>query len=119
MPECDPRTPTAPPNQQTGRVCHEQAFEEVSDPALTVTHMALSDIDKATLDLEAQRFKFPAAKEALVRELFDETLTAYEARVLRLMENPEAWPYAPMTLARLVRLRDARREQRSGGRVEG
>lgn len=78
----------------------------------------LSDKDKATLDLEAQRWGHGGTKAERVMELFGETLTAYEARVLRLMENPEALQFAPHTVRRLTRLRDARREQRSAERVD-
>ncbi len=72
--------------------------------------------DTMTLDLEASWWKYPGAKEAVIRELFDESATRYYARLGRLLERPEAVAYSPMVVRRLLRLRAARARQRSGRR---
>ncbi len=71
--------------------------------------MDLSERDRAILDLEGQLFHTAAGKEQVVRELFDMTMTRYAQIANRLLDVPEAYAYAPVTVKRLRRLRDARR----------
>lgn len=75
--------------------------------------MQLSDVDKATLDLESRWWKYPAAKDTAIRELFDESPTRYYQRLHALLRNPAAAQYAPLTVHRLLRLETARRAQRA------
>lgn len=75
--------------------------------------MALSDVDKATLDLESSWWRYAAQKDAAIRERFDETPTRYYQRLHALLRNPEAVQYAPLTVHRLLRLETARRAQRA------
>lgn len=77
----------------------------------------LNDRDKATLDLESKRWKYAAQKDAAIRELFDETPTAYYARLHQLLRKPEAGQFAPLTVHRLLRLETARRATRSNDRL--
>lgn len=77
----------------------------------------LSDDDKAMLDLAGARYKYAGARDAAIREQFDISPTAFHARVNALLDRPEALAYAPMTVKRLVRLRDARRVARSAARA--
>jgi hypothetical protein len=77
----------------------------------------LDDRDKATLDLEAQWFKFTGAKEAAIREKFDESATIFYQRLGALIDNPDALAYSPAVVNRLRRLRDARRAQRTAWRT--
>lgn len=74
----------------------------------------LTDTERRVIDFAAQRFKFAGAREAAIRTEFDWTLTRYSQVLNALLERPEALAYDPMTVKRLVRLRDARRAQRSG-----
>lgn len=77
----------------------------------------LSERDKETLNLESGWWRYPAQKDAAIRERFDETPTAYYARLRELLRNPEAAQWAPLTVHRLLRLETARREQRSSSRL--
>lgn len=74
----------------------------------------LTDTERAMLDLEAHWWKHAGAKEATVRERFDLSSVAYYQRLNELIGRPDALEYAPMTVKRLQRLRDARRRVRSG-----
>ena len=73
----------------------------------------LDDLARRTLDFERQWWKFPGAKEAAVRDLFNESPTRYYQRLNHLIETPAALVHDPMLVRRLRRLRDARRRQRS------
>jgi hypothetical protein len=75
----------------------------------------LSVRDKMTLDLAGRRFKYPGAKEAAIRETFNESTTKFYQRLSVLLEDPAALAYDAQTVNRLVRLRDRRREARSVG----
>jgi hypothetical protein len=70
---------------------------------------ALSATDREMLDLEAQRWKYAGAKEAAVRERFGWPMSTYQLRLNDLLDRPEAAVYAPVLVARLRRLRAARR----------
>lgn len=78
----------------------------------------LTEQDKATLDLESKRWKYAAQKDAAIRDLFDESPTAYYARLGRLLRKPAAGQFAPLTVHRLLRLEAARRQVRSSERLE-
>lgn len=56
-------------------------------------------------------------KEAAIREWFDWSPTTYYAKLNRLLDNTAAWAYQPQMIKRLRNLREARRVQRSMGRV--
>ncbi len=73
--------------------------------------------DTMTLDLEANWWKHAGAKEAVIRDLFDESATRYYARLGRLLDRQESVAYSPLTVKRLRRLRDARAQQRSANRL--
>jgi hypothetical protein len=69
-----------------------------------------------TLDFEARWFKYAGAKEARIRELFDDSATRYYQRLNRLIDDPAAIAYNPLVVKRLQRLRDVRTVQRSARR---
>ena len=74
---------------------------------------ALTDTEKAVLDFEAQTWRSPGAKETAIVETFG-WLAARHYQVLgALLDRVEAQEYAPMTVKRLRRLREARRAVRS------
>lgn len=75
--------------------------------------MQLSDTEKNILDFEQQHWKYAGAKEAAIREQFGVSLTRHTQRLNALLDRPEALAYAPATVKRLRRLRDARRAVRS------
>jgi hypothetical protein len=77
----------------------------------------LTDDETAMLELERSWWKYSAVKDTVVRERFDISPTAYYSRLNALLERPEAMASDPMTVRRLQRLRDRRREQRSARRL--
>jgi len=83
----------------------------MSVPTHTVTNM-LTDTEARMLDLEASWWKYAGAKEAHILAAFDMTATRYYQVLSRLIERPEALAAQPMTVRRLLRLRDERRALR-------
>lgn len=81
------------------------------------TNSALTDDDLEMLDLERQWWKHAGAKDSLIRERFDISPTAYYSRLNQLLDRPEALAADPMTVRRLQRLREQRRQQRSAARL--
>lgn len=77
----------------------------------------LTDDQRAMLDFEREHWRYPAGKEAEVRQRFDLSLVGYQKRLNALLDEPGALAYAPSTVRRLRRLRQkrlaARRESRS------
>lgn len=67
----------------------------------------LTDTDRAALDLEGRPWRFAAAKEEAIRRARSTPIRHYQ-RVARLLDDPDALAYAPVTVYRLRRLRDAR-----------
>lgn len=76
----------------------------------------LTERDHLTIQLEGVRFKYAGVKETRVRELFGESMTRYCQRVDALIDRPEVLAAYPMTVRRLLRLREARRAVRTGAR---
>lgn len=74
--------------------------------------VALSERDRAVLDMEGERFVAAGAKVAAIRENFDLSATAYYQLVNELIDTVEALGYAPGTVYRLRRLREARSAHR-------
>ena len=69
----------------------------------------LSDRDRRILDFEHQWWKYAGSKEEAVKELFDLSPTRYYQLLTALLDDPDAWAYAPITVKRL---RDARKGPR-------
>ncbi|GIG27135.1 DUF3263 domain-containing protein [Cellulomonas denverensis] len=61
----------------------------------------LSAQDRAALDLEARFWHFAGTKEMAIRRELGESPIRHYQRVVRLLGDPEAIAYAPMTCARL------------------
>lgn len=77
----------------------------------------LSAVDQQRLDLERRWWKYPGAKEAAIREEFDESPVVYYQRLNRLIDQPAAAEYDILTVKRLRRLRESRTRQRSAARA--
>lgn len=77
----------------------------MSDSVPTLDLMALSDVDRAMLDMEGQTWPHPGVKEDLIRERFDLSPTRYYQRLNALLRREDALAYAPVTVNRLRRLR--------------
>ncbi|MFI9721356.1 DUF3263 domain-containing protein [Streptomyces sp. NPDC052396] len=73
---------------------------------------ALSARDRAVLALERESWPGPGAKERAVRERLGITPTRYYQLLNALLDDPRALAHDPVTVNRLRRLRDARRERR-------
>jgi hypothetical protein len=73
----------------------------------------LTDVERAVLDFADLWWRYQGAKEAAIRERFGWSSTRYYQVLGALSDRPEADVYAPALVARLRRLRDARRDQRS------
>ena len=81
----------------------------VGRQAVTV---ALTDRDKAILDLERAWWTEDDPKEALIRERLDLSAARYYQVLNELLEQPEALDYDPLVVRRLRRLRERRRRTR-------
>ncbi len=75
----------------------------------------LTDQDREILDFERQRWKYVGAKETAILERFGMTATRYFQVLNVLIDRPEAAAYDGQLVARLRRLRDGRKEQRTAG----
>ena len=76
----------------------------------------LSERDRAVLGFERQWWKYPGAKEAAIRELFDMSATRYYQLINSLIDTPEALEFDPMMVKRLRRMRSSRQASRSANR---
>ncbi|PSJ24931.1 DUF3263 domain-containing protein [Streptosporangium nondiastaticum] len=72
----------------------------------------LSELDLAVLALERRSFSGPGAKERAVRERLGMTPTRYYQLLGALLDDARALAHDPVTVNRLRRIRDARRERR-------
>lgn len=72
----------------------------------------LSEQDRAVLAIERAVWAGPGAKERAVRERLGITPARYYQLVNALIDDPRALAHDPVTVNRLRRLRDARRERR-------
>ena len=75
-------------------------------------------LDKETLDFEHVRWRYPGAKEAAIRERFDESPTSYYARLNQIIDKPAAWAHSPQLVKRLRRQRAARQAVREARRAD-
>ncbi|GHC73585.1 hypothetical protein GCM10010507_61070 [Streptomyces cinnamoneus] len=82
------------------------------DPAPGGDAGGLSERDLAVLALERQSWPGPGAKERAVRERLGITPTRYYQLLNVLLDDPRALAHDPVTVNRLRRLRQARRERR-------
>ncbi|BDZ49307.1 hypothetical protein GCM10025867_15480 [Frondihabitans sucicola] len=74
---------------------------------------SLSERDRRILDFEQDAPVSVARKEAAIRKELGLTAPRYQQLLGSLIEKPAALAYAPMLVARLLRLRDSRAAARS------
>lgn len=74
---------------------------------------ALTQFSQDVLAFESGWWKFPAAKETRILERWDITVTRYYQLLNALLNMPEAYAHDVMTVKRLHRLRDERRQARA------
>jgi hypothetical protein len=74
----------------------------------------LTELEQRILDFESDIYPHPAAKQTAIFAEFGWSQTQYFYRLNFLLDEPAAMYYAPQTVARLRRLREARRALRCG-----
>ncbi|MDE9367280.1 DUF3263 domain-containing protein [Luteipulveratus sp. YIM 133132] len=77
----------------------------------------LTDRDQQILAFERQWWKYPGAKEQMIREQFEMSSTRYYQVLNTLLDSPVALEHDPMLVKRLRRLRASRQKQRSARRL--
>ncbi|MGK5544892.1 DUF3263 domain-containing protein [Streptomyces sp. URMC 127] len=92
---------------EEGTTSEEETTSEEGAP-----ERGLSELDLAVLALERRAFSGPGAKERAVRERLGMTPTRYYQLLGALLDDPRALAHDPVTVNRLRRIRDARRERR-------
>jgi len=68
----------------------------------------LSQRDKMVLDFERSWWMLPGPKDRAIREHLGVSAGTYYQTLRRLIEEPEALDYDPLTIRRLQRVRSAR-----------
>jgi hypothetical protein len=86
----------------------EFAAGSASQPSLT-------DHDRQILDFAGKTYRHEGAKWNDVSEQFGMNLTRYYQRLNTLIDHPEAAAYAPQTVNRYRRQRDASTAKRDNG----
>ncbi|MFC5145619.1 DUF3263 domain-containing protein [Streptomyces aureoversilis] len=100
------------PGEPSGRDLPEREPSEGDLPGQALPERGLSELDLAVLALERRAFSGPGAKERAVRERLGMTPTRYYQLLNALLDDPRALAHDPVTVNRLRRIRDARRERR-------
>jgi len=77
--------------------------------------MALTRRDRAILDFERGWWTRPGPKEAAIRAELGVSGTRYYEILRGLADDPDAYDYDPLTVARLRRERERRRRERFEG----
>lgn len=72
----------------------------------------LSDVDKALLDIEGKVWPQSGPKETAIREATGLTMVRAMQHLNQLIDTEQALAYAPLTVKRLLRLRDDRKIRR-------
>lgn len=79
----------------------------------------LTEQERALLDVESRFWRHAGAKEDHIRVRLTLTPLAYYQRLNALLNQGDAWEYAPAVCARLVRLRTSRRALSGRRRLAG
>lgn len=73
----------------------------------------LTDTERDILTFESLQWKFAGARQSAIRDQFDMSATRYAQVVNALIDKPAALAASPVTVRRLVRLREARKVART------
>lgn len=93
---------------------HETRFLSLSDPASSVdVVMELTEREREILAIEKQWWQYAGAKEAVVRDRLDVTMTRYCQLLNALIDTDRAMAAEPILVKRLQRIRAARQRSRS------
>lgn len=71
----------------------------------------VSERDRQVLDFERSWWLYPGPKDRAIREYLGMSATRYYQRLRRLIDEPSALDYDPLTVRRLRRMRRQRLEQ--------
>jgi hypothetical protein len=83
-----------------------------ADSAAPADPAELSARDRAVLDVAALTFARPGVRERTIRERLGMSPTAYFQLLNALLDDPRALAYEPVTVNRLRRERERRRDER-------
>lgn len=75
----------------------------------------LTPTQLAILDLERSWFRYPGAKATAIYERTGMSEPVYYRALSALLDNPAALAHDPLTVRRLIRLRERRRAVRRSG----
>lgn len=68
----------------------------------------LTEIERATLDLESRHWRYAGSKEVAIRAELGISPTSHRQRLNRLLDDERALVYAPVLVNRLRRVRQGR-----------
>lgn len=75
--------------------------------------------ERAVLDFERAWWLYPGPKDRTVGEYLGMSATRYYQVLRRLLDDPEAERYDPLTIHRLRRVRERARRKRAERRLDG
>nr|WP_236058031.1 DUF3263 domain-containing protein [Streptomyces sabulosicollis] len=101
--------PSDDPADQGEGQAEDQDQEREPEPGPAA---GLSDRDLAVLAVERRGWPGPGAKERAIRERLGLSPTRYYQLLNALLDDPRALEHDPVTVNRLRRIRDERRERR-------
>jgi len=77
----------------------------------------LGERDRAVLDFESRWWLYPGPKDRAIRDYLGISATRYYQALRRLMDDPAAGEYAPLTVRRVRRVREEGRRRRAERRL--
>ena len=96
-------------------------MESATEPSVpSSVGRAVKELDRREREIlafESQWWKYAAAKEQAIRELFDMSATRYYQVLNALIDRPESLAADPMLVKRLLRLRASRQRALSARRL--
>nr|WP_244905292.1 DUF3263 domain-containing protein [Streptomyces agglomeratus] len=102
----------SPASSEPAELSESAELSEPAEPAEPSARSGLSERDRAVLAVERRSWPGPGAKERAVREQLGISPTRYYQLLNALLDDPRAVALDPVTVNRLRRVRDARRERR-------
>jgi hypothetical protein len=106
--------PTLPPGTPDDQM---NVTESMTVSALESIQSGLSPVEAQILDFERDWWHTSGAKEDIILQRFDMSATRYYQQLNSLINKPAALEADPVLVRRLLRMRQARQEARSGRRA--
>lgn len=79
----------------------------------------LTDREKSILEFEGSWWLYPGPKDRAIRDYLELSATRYYQVLRRVIDVPEAMSFAPLTVRRLLRVREEGRQRRVIERLHG